>query len=82
MVITMTFGEKLKEARKNTGFTQEFGKVLNTFDHQYYLVNEDSKQYFVLLTDEFMITRAMANRINEKKFKIENREFLVMGEVE
>ena len=62
--------------------TQEFGKILNTFDHQYYLVNEDNKQHFVLMTDEFMITRAMATRINEKKFIIENREFQVMGEVE
>ena len=62
--------------------TQEMGKTINTLDHQYYLVNEENKQYFVLITDEFIIARALANRIEEKKFTIEDREFQVMGKVE
>ena len=58
------------------------GKTINSLDEQYYLVNDDKKQYFVMLTDEFMVSRAMVNRIDGKKFRIEDREFKVMGEVE
>ena len=62
--------------------TQEMGKTINSLDEQYYLVNDDRKQFFVMLTDEFMVSRAMVNRIDGKKFRIEDREFKVMGEVE
>ncbi len=62
--------------------TQEFGKTLNSLDQQYYLVNEEKKQYFVLLTDEYIISRTMANQISEKKFQIGDREFLAVGKVE
>ena len=62
--------------------TQEMGKMLNSLDQQYYLINEDTKQYFVLITDEFIISRTMANRINDKRFRIEDREFLMVGDVE
>ena len=62
--------------------TQEMGKTINSLDEQYYLVNDDRKQFFVMLTDEFMVSRAMVNRIEGKKFRIEDREFKVMGEVE
>ena len=61
--------------------TQEFGKTLSSLDQQYYLVNEDDKQYFVLITDEFLISRAMANKITDKKFTIEDKVFLTVGEV-
>lgn len=61
--------------------TQEFGKTLSSLDQQYYLVNEDGKQYFVLITDEFLISRAMANKITDKKFTIEDKVFLTVGEV-
>ncbi len=62
--------------------TQEMGKTINALDHQYYLVNEDKRQLFVLMTDEFILSRSMAEKINDKKFMIEDREFQVMGEVE
>lgn len=62
--------------------TQEFGKTLNSLDQQYYLVDEEKAQYFVLLTDEQMISRSLAKRITDKKFEIGDREFLVMGKVE
>lgn len=62
--------------------TQEMGKTVNSLDQQYYLVNEDTKQYFVLATDEFIISRAMSNKINEKKFQIGDRELLMVGEVD
>ena len=62
--------------------TQEFGKTLNSLDQQYYLVNEEKQQYFVLLTDEHIISRAMVNEISEKKFQVGDREFLAVGKVE
>ncbi len=40
------------------------------------------KLIFVLQTDEFLIARAMVKRIDEKKFTIEDRTFMVVGEVE
>ena len=62
--------------------TQEMGKTINTLDHQYYLVNEDKRQLFVLMTDEFIVSRVMVKKIDKKKFAIEDREFQVVGEVE
>lgn len=62
--------------------TQEFGKTLNSLDQQYYLVDEEKAQYFVLMTDEQMISRSLAKRITDKKFEIGDREFLVMGKVD
>lgn len=61
--------------------TQEFGKALNSLDEQYYLVNEEKAQYFVLMTDEQMIIRTFAQRITEKKFEIGDKQFLMVGKV-
>ena len=62
--------------------TQEMGKTISSLDQQYYLVNEEKKQYFVLITDEFIISRVMAQKLDQKKFRIEDREFMTMGEVD
>jgi transcriptional regulator with XRE-family HTH domain len=62
--------------------TQEFGKTVNSLDQQYYLVNEEKAQYFVLLTDEHMISRTLTDRITDKKFEIGDRKFLVVGKVQ
>lgn len=62
--------------------TQEMGKMINILDHQYYLVNEEKRQLFVLMTDEFFINRALTGKISEKKFTIEDIEFQTVGEVE
>jgi transcriptional regulator with XRE-family HTH domain len=61
--------------------TQEFGKIANSFDQQYYLVNEEKAQYFVVLTDEQLISRTLTDRITDKKFEIGDRKFLVVGKV-
>ena len=61
--------------------TQEMGKTVGSLDQQYYLVNEGEKQYFVLVTDEFIISRTMASKITDKKFTIEDKVFQVVGEV-
>ncbi|MGN0518676.1 MAG: helix-turn-helix domain-containing protein [Acutalibacteraceae bacterium] len=44
-------------------------------DKQFYLVEKDGKQFLVTVTDEFIETRKLANRINGKKFEIGNRKF-------
>jgi transcriptional regulator with XRE-family HTH domain len=62
--------------------TQEFGKVMNSMDQQYYLVNEEKAQYFVLLTDEHLLSRAITERITDKEFEIGDRKFLVVGKVQ
>lgn len=62
--------------------TQEMGKTISSLDQQYYLVNEEKKQYFVLITDEFIISRVMAQKLDQKIFRIEDREFMTMGEVD
>jgi transcriptional regulator with XRE-family HTH domain len=62
--------------------TQEFGKTVNSLDQQYYLVNEEKAQYFVLLTDEQLISRTLTDRITDKKFEIGDRKFLVVGKVQ
>ena len=62
--------------------TQEMGKTINSLDQQYYLVSKEDKQYLVLLTDEFMISRAMASKIDAKRFEIGDRELLMVGEVD
>jgi transcriptional regulator with XRE-family HTH domain len=61
--------------------TQEFGKLANSFDQQFYLVNEAKTQYFVILTDEYLISRTLANQITDKKFEIGDRQFLMVGNV-
>lgn len=62
--------------------TQKFGKFLGSLAEQYYLVNENDDQRFVLLTDEQMISRTLAVKITEKKFEIGDKRFQVVGKVE
>jgi transcriptional regulator with XRE-family HTH domain len=62
--------------------TQEFGKMANSLDQQYYLVNEEKAQYFVLMTDEQLISRTLTDKITDKKFEIGDRKFLVVGKVQ
>jgi transcriptional regulator with XRE-family HTH domain len=62
--------------------TQEFGKLANSFDQQYYLVNQENAQYFVLLTDEYLISRTLADEIDGKKFEIGDKGFLAVGKVQ
>jgi hypothetical protein len=62
--------------------TQEFGKTVSSLDQQYYLVNEEKAQYFVLMTDEQLISRTLTDRITDKKFEIGDRKFLMVGKVQ
>ncbi|MBR2684877.1 MAG: helix-turn-helix domain-containing protein [Erysipelotrichaceae bacterium] len=61
--------------------TQEVGKLANSLDQQYYLVNEEKSQYFILITDEHIVARKLPERISKKKFEIGDKKFQVMGNV-
>lgn len=54
----------------------EVSKLVNSLDHQYYLVNEGDRQYFVTITDEYLTARAQAAPITARKFEIGDRTFL------
>ena len=61
--------------------TQEAGKLANSLNQQYYLVNKEENQFFILMTDEHIIARKLPAKITEKKFEIGDRKFQVMGSV-
>ena len=44
-------------------------------------VNKEKDQYFVLLTDEYLLARKLPSRITDKKFEIGDKKFRVMGVV-
>lgn len=49
----------------------DFSKAVSTLGaDQYYLVDKKDKQYFVLITDEYIISRIMGVAFNSKKFRI------------
>ena len=53
----------------------EFLNYIKNLDKESYFVEKDKKQFFVTVTDEFMETRQLAKRINDKKFEIGNWKF-------
>ncbi len=48
---------------------------LKNLDKEFYLIEKDGKQFLVIVTDEFIETRRLAKRINDKKFEIGNIRF-------
>ena len=61
--------------------TQEVGKLANSLDQQYYLVDQEKNQFLILITDEHIIARKLSARIDKKKFDIGDKKFQVMGKV-
>ena len=59
----MTFGQKLQDARKRAGLSQE------------QLAEKDDKQYLVRVDDEFMTTSQIMKKITEKKFRIGGNKY-------
>lgn len=59
----------------------ELIKMANSLDQQFYLVNQVGRQFFVLMTDEQMICRALSTPITEKKFEIGDKRFQVVAEL-
>ena len=59
----------------------KLSKKMNNVDNEYYLVNEDEKQYLVVVTEEFIESRLLAMKITEKKFVIGNYRFINCGPI-
>lgn len=80
----LTKGEKITD--NVIGFLTDapFGipKFLNGIknaDKQFYLVNQLDKQFFVIVTDEFIESRQLAEKITDKKFSIGSFSFVDCG---
>lgn len=57
----------------------EFLNDMKNVDKAFYLVNFPDKQYFVTVTDEFIESRLLAERITQRKFVIGNMRFTDYG---
>lgn len=79
-----TRGEKLTDFAIGFLTDAPFGipEFLNSIKHtdkEFYLVVQGEKQFFVTVTDEFMESRQLAERITDKKFSIGNFSFVDCG---
>lgn len=60
------------------GIPELLNGIKNT-DKEFYLVDQAGKQFFVIVTDEFMESRQLAEKITDKKFSIGNFSFVDCG---
>lgn len=80
----LTKGEKIADNAIGWLMDAPFGipafinAVKNT-DKEFYLVNQKDKQFFVTVTDEFIESRQLAEKITDKKFAIGNFSFVDCG---
>lgn len=78
----LTKGEKITDNLLGFLFGAPFGipdfinSIKNT-DKEFYLVTQGDKQFFVIVTDEFMESRHLREKIIAKKFEIGNFAFTV-----
>lgn len=63
------------------GIPEFLNDVKNT-DKAYYLVSYPDKQYFDTVTDDFVESRLLAERITAKRFAIGNMRFTDCGSIE
>ena len=62
--------------------TFAFGKAVESIGSaQYYLVNKKEKQFFVLITDEYIISRMMRVKFTDKKMSVGDKEFTQVGKL-
>lgn len=57
------------------GIPDFINSIKNT-DKEFYLVNQADKQFFVIVTDEFIESRQLREKITAKKFEIGNFSFI------
>ena len=57
----------------------EFLNGIKNADKEFYLVNQSDKQFFIIVTDEFIESRQLAEKITDKKFSIGNFSFVDCG---
>ena len=60
------------------GIPELLNGIKNT-DKEFYLINQSEKQFFVIVTDEFIESRQLAEKIGDKKFSIGNFSFVDCG---
>ncbi|MGI6725302.1 MAG: helix-turn-helix domain-containing protein [Christensenellales bacterium] len=56
-------------------------KGLNNLDKEFYLVNQGQRQYLVVVTNEFMESRELGERVTQKKFEVGNFKFINAGPI-
>ena len=77
----LTRGEKVTGGVLGWGFglfgIPDFINGIKNTDKEFYLVDDADKQYFVTVTDEFIESRQLKEKITQKKFEIGNFKFTV-----
>lgn len=81
---TMTKGEKITDNVLGFLFDAPFGipqfiNGIKNIDKAFYLVNQGDRQFFVTVTDEFIESRQLSEKITEKKFEIGSFTFRDCG---
>ena len=59
----------------------KLSKQLNNVDNEFYLVEQASEQYLVVVTSEFMESRRLAANITARKFEIGDYKFTNCGPI-
>jgi transcriptional regulator with XRE-family HTH domain len=59
----------------------EFVNGIKNLDKEFYLVNQGDRQFFVVVTDEFIESRHMVRKITEKKFELGEFSFVDCGPI-
>lgn len=57
----------------------DFINGIKNVDKEFYLVNQADKQFFVIVTDEFIESRQLREKITTEKFEIGNLSFIDCG---
>lgn len=77
-------GEKVTDNAIGWLTTASFGipdfiNGIKNVDKEFYLVNQADKQFFVIVTDEFIESRQLREKITTEKFEIGNLSFIDCG---
>lgn len=77
----LTKGEKTIDNVLGFIFNAPFGmpqlaNEIKNIDKSFFLVNKDNKQYFVMVTNEFIESREMTKAVIQKKFEIGDIKFI------
>ena len=59
----------------------DFINGVKNIDKEFYLVNQKEKQFFVVVSNEYVESYELVEKINKKKFILENRQFINCGTI-
>lgn len=59
----------------------DFINGVKNIDKEFYLVNQKEKQLFVAVSNEYVESYELVEKINKKKFILENRQFINCGTI-